>query len=163
MLGLHAAPWEDSGILPAELTFGAALSLPAAFITSLERSPETFLRELQSFLPCASPLSATPASSRLPPAATALDAATHVYVRAPPAAPALSPAYRGPYRVLWRGPKFYRLAIGGREDTISIDRLKPHLSSNPIAAAPPARGRPPTKFVAPASSTVEPEPGGGVL
>jgi transposase InsO family protein len=117
MLGLHAAPREDSGILPAELTFGAALSLPAAFITSSERSPETFLRELQSFLPCASPLSATPASSRPPAAATALDAATHVYVRAPPAAPALSPAYRGLYRVLWRGPKFYWLAIGGREDT----------------------------------------------
>jgi hypothetical protein len=161
MLGLHAAPWEDSGISPAELTFGAALSLPASFITSSERSPESFLHELQSFLPCASPLSATLASSQPPPPVTAQDAATHVYVRAPPAAPALFPAYRGPYWVLWRGPKFYRLAIGGREDTISIDRLKPHLGGNPIAATPPARGRPPAKFVAPASSTVEPEPGGG--
>jgi Integrase zinc binding domain/Integrase core domain len=44
MLGLHAAPREDSGVSPAELTFGAALSLPAAFIASTERSPESFLR-----------------------------------------------------------------------------------------------------------------------
>jgi hypothetical protein len=159
MLGLHAAPREDSGISPAELTFGTAMSLPASFITSTERSPESFLCELQSFLPYAAPLN-TASVSPLP-LPVALHAATHVYVRAPPASPALSPAYRGPYQVLWRGPKFFRLAIGGREDNVSIDRFKPHLGGNPIAAALPARGRPPAKLVAPASSTVEPEPGGG--
>jgi transposase InsO family protein len=145
MLGLYAAPWEDSGISPAELTFGTTLLLPASFIASTERSPESFLRELQSFLPCAAPLNTVSASSLPPPVATALDAATHVYMRAPPASPALSPAYRGPYQVLWRGPKFFRLAIGGREDTVSIDCLKPHLGSNPIAAALPARGQPSCK------------------
>ncbi|XP_063846186.1 uncharacterized protein LOC135092005 [Scylla paramamosain] len=33
--------------------------------------------------------------------------------------------YRGPYAVLERNPKAYRLSIAGRSDWVSIDRLKP--------------------------------------
>jgi hypothetical protein len=63
-----------------------------------------------------------------PAAATtaALMKAAYVYVRSPPAAPSLSPAYRGPYRVVERGPKSFQIAIGTRLDRVSVDRIKPH-------------------------------------
>ncbi len=56
----------------------------------------------------------------------------------------LAPLCVGPYEVLERADKFLRLAVGGREETVSIDRLKPHLGVGPFTAAlPAARGRPP--------------------
>ena len=37
----------------------------------------------------------------------------------------LKPVYAGPYKVLKTGPKSFRIRIGAREDTVSVDRLKP--------------------------------------
>ncbi len=38
----------------------------------------------------------------------------------------LSPLYAGPYTVLDRGEKVFRLHVGERDETVSVDRLKPH-------------------------------------
>ena len=55
-----------------------------------------------------------------------------------------SPLYDGPYKVLERSHKFFRLQIGSGIDTISIDRLKPSNTDNVvIPAQPPLKGRPP--------------------
>jgi hypothetical protein len=57
--------------------------------------------------------------------------------------PPLSPLYQGPYKVLERRDKFFKLEVGGQPEVISVDRLKPHLGTAPVsAAAPPQRGRP---------------------
>jgi hypothetical protein len=59
--------------------------------------------------------------------------------------PPLAPLYVGPYEVLERADKFFRLAVGGREETVSIDRLKPHIGVGPFSAALlEARGHPAT-------------------
>jgi hypothetical protein len=147
MLGLRAAPREDSGVSPAELTFGAALSLPATFLDNAERDPEHFIRQLQSFIPCAAPIK-LPASSQQPLPENLLRA-LHLYMRAAPAAPALSPAYRGPYKVVSRGPKIFKVTVGGKTEAISVDRLKQHNGDDPRTASPPARGRPPSSAMAP--------------
>jgi hypothetical protein len=147
MLGLRAAPREDSGVSPAELTFGAALSLPATFLDNAERDPEHYVRQLQSFIPCAAPIQ-LPASAQQPLPDNLLRA-LHVYVRAAPAAPALSPAYRGPYKVVSRGPKTFKVTVGSKTEVISVDRLKPHNGDDPRTASPPARGRPPSSAMAP--------------
>jgi hypothetical protein len=60
--------------------------------------------------------------------------AAYLYVRSPLAAPALSPAYRGPYRVVECGPKHFKIAVGTRLDRVSVDRLKPHHGSAATAA-----------------------------
>jgi hypothetical protein len=73
-----------------------------------------------------------------PPAA--LLQASHVYVRRGGTLPPLTPLYVGPYEVLERADKHFRLAVGGREETVSIDRLKPHLGVWSFSAAAP---RPP--------------------
>ena len=39
--------------------------------------------------------------------------------------PALSPPYRGPYRIVQRSDKAYLLNIHGKQDWVTLDRLKP--------------------------------------
>ena len=70
----------------------------------------------------------------------------------------------GPYQVLERGNKAWKLQVGERVEVVSRDRLKPHLGSvAPRAAVPLTRGRPRTASVAlVASSTSAEKPGGPV-
>ena len=77
-------------------------------------------------------------------ATPALDGATHVYVQRGGVGPPLADNYAGPYLVLEKGPKVFKLQLGMWQEVITRDRLKPHLGTAPPAAAdPPHRGRPP--------------------
>ena len=52
--------------------------------------------------------------------------------------------YAGPYLVLEKGPKVFKLQLGTQQEVVTTDRLKPHLGPAPPAVAdPPRRGRPP--------------------
>jgi hypothetical protein len=141
LLGLRTAPKEDSGISAAELVYGAALALLAEFLSAAEPPAAEFLQK-QIEIPGTRPLSYAEVAAK-PPAA--LLQASHVYVRRVGALPPLAALYVGPYEVLERTDKYFRLSVGGREEAVSIDRLKPHLGVGPFSAAlPAARGRPPT-------------------
>jgi hypothetical protein len=75
----------------------------------------------------------------------ALLRASRVYAWLSGTLPPLSPLYVGPYKVLERTDKCFRLAMGGREETVCIDLLKLHLEAGPfMAALPVACGHPPT-------------------
>ncbi len=78
-----------------------------------------FLQKLQQVeIPATRPLSYAEVAALLQ--------ASHVYMR------------RGPYEVLERADKFFRLAAGGHEEAVSIDRLKPHLGEGSFSVALPA-------------------------
>jgi len=142
LLGLRAAPKEDSGISSAELVFGSPLSLPGQLLTSPEPPVAAFLHRLRSLPPPppTRPLSYA-AVAASPPAS--LLTARYVYVRRGGIIPPLSPLYIGPYAVLAAGDKFFKLAVGDKTETVSVDRLKPHLGLSPLVpATPAARGRP---------------------
>jgi Integrase core domain len=144
LLGLRAAPREDSRISATEMVFGAPLTLPGPLLVAAKPPPEFFQCHMQSTVPdvATRPLDGQQQRKEL----TALRSATHVYVRSPPPAPSLTLAYRGPYLVHKKAEKFFILEIGSRFDAISVDWLKPHLgSSPPVAASPPSRGRPAKK------------------
>ena len=148
LLGLRAAPKEASNISSAELVHGAPLVLPGEFVDVPEPPAEFFLENLrrEPVLP-AGPLSYAAAASmaNLP---DALRAAWHVYVRRGQVAPPLTPLYQGPYLVVEKGPKFYKIDLGGREDVVSVDRLKPHRGRAEVTAArAPRRGQPPLACV----------------
>ena len=72
--------------------------------------------------------------------------------------------YSGPYQLLERGNKAWKLQVGGRVDVVSRDRLKSHLGRvAPEAAVPPTCGRLRTASVVPvASSAPAKKPGGPV-
>jgi transposase InsO family protein len=143
MLGLRAAPREDSGISAAELVYGAPLSLPGQFLTTSKPPPSEFVQQLRSHIPCIADRPDDKQVAAQPPPFS-LQSAAFVYVKSPPASPGLTPAYRGPYRVRVLGRKYFVIEIGGRPQAVSVDNIKPHLGSTPISAAPgPRRGRPP--------------------
>ena len=76
-------------------------------------------------------------------ATPALDQATHVYGGV---GPPLVDNYAGPYLVLEKGPKVFKLQLGTRQEVVSRDRLKPHVGTAPQAVEePPRRGRPPRR------------------
>jgi hypothetical protein len=144
LLGLRAAPKESGGTCSAELVYGSPPTLPGEFLAAGEKAPEVFTALLQQRAPV-QPRRLTYAEAACKPPA-ALMAAPFVYVRRGGAIPPLSQPYAGPYKVLRRSSKTFSLDIGGRTETVSVDRLKPHQGTSPVvAAAPPRRGRPPRK------------------
>jgi hypothetical protein len=71
--------------------------------------------------------------------------ASFVYVRRGKSAGPLLPAYDGPFHVLAKSEKFFRVQLGSREEVIAVDHLKAYKADGPPpeVAAPPRRGRPP--------------------
>ncbi len=93
----------------------------------------------------------------LPPAQSGLLAAcTSVYIRRGGTLPPFAPLYAGPYAVLERGKKVFKLQVGDREEAVSVDRLKPHTGVEPVQpAAPPKLGRPPHPPLPPSDDSAE--------
>jgi hypothetical protein len=157
LLGLRAVPKEDSAISGAELVFGTKLALPGELLDgggSVESIQQLARRlfERQHFapLPLRTKLNAEAVKGEQLP--SQLAAAAYVYIRGGGVQPALADKYEGPYAVVERGPKYFRVAIGGSVDTVSVDRLKPHTGSSVVRAAPPPRrGRPPLSASSPPS------------
>jgi hypothetical protein len=70
--------------------------------------------------------------------------ARYVFVRKGPVGAPLALQFEGPYEVLDRTDKVFRVQCGPRVEVISADRLKPYCGTErPALAAPPRRGRPP--------------------
>ncbi len=66
-----------------------------------------------------------------------------MYVRGDGARPPLAAKYDGLFLVVAKAAKYFRIQRGNRVENVSVDRLKPHLGTGPVApASPPARGRP---------------------
>jgi hypothetical protein len=136
LLGLRAAPKEDSGVFSAELACGAPLTLPGQFITAEEPPPATYMERIR--------FASRPPPTRPPtyaemvakPPAT-LMAAKFVYVPQGGTIPPLEPLYLGPYQVLNNVPKVFRLAKVDKEEPDSVDRLKPHLETPGVSPQPP--------------------------
>lgn len=67
-----------------------------------------------------------------------LGTAPYVFVRQDCVRKSLQPPYAGPYRVIDRHDKYFKLEIKGKPDTVSIDRLKPaHLLAETTPANVP--------------------------
>ena len=84
-----------------------------------------------------------------------------VLVRRDGAKPPLSPAYEGPYRVLERSDRYFRLQVGDRTDSVSVERLKPAVCDSAVQPAlPRRRGRPRKSPPSPAVPPALPRPRG---
>ena len=143
LLGLRTAPKEDSGLSSAELVYGTPLELPGQPCID---------GPVPQVGGAALPTVFRPLQTRLQPADTVeqvpkeLEGATHVYVRRGAASSPLTPPYEGPYVVRRRRPKTFDIFVGGKLETVSVDRLKLHRGSAAVSpAAPPRRGRPPKR------------------
>ena len=122
--------------------YGTSLTVSGEFLGSPELPPSSFLRKIENALagfavpPPHHVCNYLP--QQLPPA---LLTAEFDFVREDASIPSLAPFYPGPFLVLERKDKFFHLQLGSRTDVVSVDRLKPAFSEDPIqAASPPARG-----------------------
>jgi len=87
---------------------------------------------------------------------TSLTTCPMVLVRKDGHVPPLAPLYAGPYKVLSRSARTFRLQVGTRTEVVSVQRLKPACTNDEeLPALPPRRGRPP-RLAPPISSALPP-------
>ena len=116
--------------------------LPGMFLDAPEFPSEIFKSPIWSVLQSfsASPSHHFITASEIP---ASLITATHMFVCEDLSTPPLQPLYLGPYLVLQKDDKYFTLQLGAQEDKVSIDRLKPVISTKVIVPqVPPTRGNP---------------------
>ena len=157
LLGIRAAHKDDLDALPAEMVYGTELHLPGQFWAPAEGNPAAgpFLEDLRRAMtglrptPTAHHQPTHPRPTNIP---EDLRTCPMVFIcrdghRVPLSH---SGTHDGPYRVLARENKYFRIQLGDREDTVAIDQLKPAtLDQDTPPAQPPRRGRPPAQPPAP--------------
>jgi hypothetical protein len=165
MLGIRSAWREGTTFSPAEAVYRAQPVLPGQFLAAKEDPPSpSFFTDLQGVLSGRTVLPtqhhSTPAPQQLP---EELLLTKHVLVRKDGHVPPLAAAYDGPYLVLERSLRFFKLQVGGRVDTFSTLRLKPcrsppdvQVAQPPKEGQPPAATTPPTTGVSPAPAEAPP-------
>jgi hypothetical protein len=152
LLGLRSTPREDTNISPAQPLYGTPLVLPNQYLSiNNKQTKNEFIIQIDKILNNL-PMTRhnTAADKELPEdLPRELWAADRVWVRRGGHAPPLSTLYDGPYAILQRSLRHFRLQLGNREDNVSTSRLKPCTGGAAVpTAAPPRRGWPRRKLPA---------------
>ena len=162
LLGIRSSLKEDVGCTSAELVYGVPLRLPGSFFThSATSDPAPTHDYIDQLKTTMSKLRAVPPrtpTQRLVYVNPDLFEQTHVFVRHDAVRSPLQPPYDGPFRVISRTKKHFAIDIRGRQEIVSIDRLKPaHLDAPPVKPATmPAPTTSTTPTSPPSTSPVRP-------
>jgi len=134
LLGIRKALKEDLKFTTAEMVYGTTLRLPGEFFTPSTTDslpdPSNFIHQLkthfQTVRPTAPRIHQGPSHI-----SDGLSTATHVFIRCDGVRKPLQPPNDGPYPIVKRTDKHFTIALNGRNDTVSIKRLKPaHLDTD---------------------------------
>lgn len=129
LLGIRAAISEELKCSPADLVYGQPLKLPGEYFEETLNDKLTFQTNIaERFRRAMSDIK--PTDTRNTPQGNVyipktLDSCSHVFVRVDKVKNSLSPAYEGPFRVVRRLRKCFVLDMKGKQQTLTIDRLKP--------------------------------------
>ena len=133
LLGIRTALKSDLQCSTAELAYGTILCLSGEFFQSSYNAlpdPTTFVTRLRNAM---RDLRATPVCTqpqRNVYVSKDLSSCTHVFIRHDVVRNPLQKPYDGPYRVLSRADRYFKVDIKGCQDTVSLDHLKPaHVAS----------------------------------
>lgn len=147
LLGLRTALKEDLGTSVAEMVYGAPLTVPADFFPANRPDPAV-LGHLEQLRQATGSLAPAPTIRHGLPAPRiphSLQTCKFVFVRHGAVRPPLRAPYDGPFEVVEKTEKTFKIQMGDRTQVITVDRLKPaHVDlSGPVEVAqPPRRGRP---------------------
>lgn len=150
LLGMRSAFRDTIQATTAEMVYGTTLTLPGEFFapTPPDFNAADFVRKLKDHMQALSP---TPTSNHATKRHTFvpqdLKTCTHVFVRHDAVQPPLKPPYDGPFPVVQRNDKVFKVNISNKSKFISIDRLKPaYLLSDTEGTTPglPASPKTPT-------------------
>ena len=129
MLGIRSALKEDLNCSAAELTFGLSLRIPGQFFdTPPSQVPDATdfadkLRIAMAKLKPSPPRHSYNTRSNF--VHKSLESCTHVFVRTDSVKTPLQSPYEGPFKVIEKNEKHFKIIKGNNEDLISIDRCKP--------------------------------------
>uniref|UniRef100_A0A0L8HFT9 Integrase catalytic domain-containing protein n=2 Tax=Octopus bimaculoides TaxID=37653 RepID=A0A0L8HFT9_OCTBM len=127
LLGIQSTIKKEVGHTPAELVYGTALTLPEQMIEPVSPQdlpdPAKYVHRLRTAMSNLSPAAPRQqnVASQVP---KDINTWIHVFVRNDGTPSQLQPPYSGPYKVLKKEPKYFVLDIGGKRNTVSVDRLK---------------------------------------
>ncbi|XP_064100837.1 uncharacterized protein LOC135211459 [Macrobrachium nipponense] len=171
--GLRTAPRANGEASPAEKVYGEPLTVSGEFFPTTADDGDVSITRLREsagkFTPCIKTFSDR-TKHFLP---KALSSCKHVFIRDDAHHPPLTRPYRGPFHVLRRTDKAYFISINGREDWVTIDRLKPAFLTDeeyadadsigsltlPRKEATPLIAKPPSRSRGRPRKTVEPPEG----
>lgn len=128
LLGLRAVPRTDTGVSAAEMTYGQTLRLPGEFCNDISNKISNnceYVEHLRNMIKNLKPKPIAHKDARTVFVHPHLSECSHVFVRNDMIKKSLQPPYDGPYKVLDRKDKVYKIQLSGRAINISIDRLKP--------------------------------------
>lgn len=139
LLGLRAAYRDDLNCSAAELVFGQSLRLPGEFFDDAlpAVSRTEFANKLHQVFEDVKKPAASNHGKRSVFISGDLKKCSHVFVRIDSVKRSLQHPYDGPYEVLERGDKSFNVLVAGKQQCISIDRLKPAFICNPEVNAHP--------------------------
>ncbi|XP_041983391.1 uncharacterized protein LOC121736335 [Aricia agestis] len=126
LLGLRTALREDTKVSPALMTYGTTLRVPSDFFvpsTSKNEDAE-FVRKLTETMATLKPHQRS-CEKRSTFIHKDLYTCSHVFVRNDTVRAPLTPPYDGPYEVLKRNEKYFKIQLPLRTTVVSLDRLKP--------------------------------------
>ncbi|CAK1586398.1 unnamed protein product [Parnassius mnemosyne] len=128
LLGIRSSWKEDIASSSAELVYGEAIRLPGDFFDSTPTAVvdyNDFLSRLRHYIQNLKPTQVTRHGSTKVFVHKDLRKSSHVFLRHDTIKKALQPPYAGPFRVVERSDKTFKIDLNGKITTVSIDRLKP--------------------------------------
>ena len=127
LLGLRTTYKEDIRASPAEMVYGTTLRIPSEFFceNSNNSTQTDFANLLRGAMRELRPRDTAWHGQRNVFVHPDLQSCTNVFVRNDSIRPSLSSPYDGPFKVLARTEKHYKISMNGRNAFVSVDRLKP--------------------------------------
>ena len=145
-LGPTSYPGSLLGHSVSKRVYGTTLCLPGEFFsqttTDPNLDPTSYVDRLTRAIYDLQPPQSRPQhrKTHIP---KDLQSCTHVSIRRDAVRSPLQPPYDCPFKVILRATKFFKVDLGNRTDTVSIDRLKPsHLDTGTKLPAANPRDEP---------------------
>lgn len=129
LLGIRAAWKEDLKASSAELVYGEPLKLPGEFFTpesTATLNPADYVERLRKHITRLAPTSSsTHGNSKSFYLPKNIWTSEYIFLRRGPEKRSLQSPYTGPYKVLKRNNKTFKIQVQNKEITVTIDRIKP--------------------------------------
>lgn len=136
MLGLRCVFKEDIKATAAEMVYGQTLRLPSDFFTEKPAvgNEAEFVKKFRIAMRKVRPTQTAHHTNEKPFVHKKLKTSEQVFVKDDTVLAPLQPPYVGPFQVLSRNEKTYKINLKGKPKNVSIDRLKPAFIENAAKA-----------------------------
>lgn len=136
LLGIRSSFKEDIEASAAEMTYGQCLRLPGDLVVASEQdfvATEFLVKIRRHFNNVRSKIAHHNSKNKIfiP---KSLDECKHVFVRQDMIKKGLTCPYEGPYQVIEKNSKYFKIRIHNSIKSVSIDRLKPAFISEPMSS-----------------------------